>query len=264
MKKFFYISAAAVLVLIAGNVWPQWMSYHDFEGRCLDCHLVTPKENEAPGIFLKDISKMCERCHKGLTDLSHPVDVVAKMKVPGNLPLDRGSVTCVTCHFVHKEGYGSSHLRSRARGEGFCVLCHGEMEEEKHQTVLGSVHLKDMDVNGKQAPQADFVLDPLSLRCLECHDAVYAGDVMVESRVEMELRHRGNIIGQSHPVGVSYYDAKRKYHGAYRDVSDLPPEIRLFDGTVGCGTCHNPYSKNHADLVMSNEKSALCLACHVK
>lgn len=263
MKKTFYILAAAVLMLISVNVLPQWTSYHDFEGRCLDCHLIVPKEGGPPEIFIKDISYMCGRCHKGLTELSHPVDVKATMEVPGIFPLSRGAITCVTCHFVHKRGYGGYHLRSKAKGEGFCVLCHGDMENEMHQTVLGSAHLKDTK-SKRGIPPSEFVLDELSLKCLQCHDAVYAGEALFDSRAEMELRHRGNVIGLSHPVGVSYYEAKRKYLGAYRNVRDLPPEIRLFDGTVGCGTCHNPYSKHHFELVMSNKKSALCLACHVK
>ncbi len=255
------------VLLTAGYALSRWTSYHNFEGRCLECHLTIPGKDEPPGIFIKDVSYMCLGCHTGLKELSHPVDVKASMKAPPNLPFDwKGMITCVTCHYVHKAGYGGAHLRTRATGEGFCLGCHGDLDKETHQTVLGSAHLKSTDIRKRmlRSTATEYVLDELSIRCLACHDALYAGDTLVESRTEIELLHMGNLTGLSHPVGVSYLDAKLKYHGAYRNIDDLPPEIKLFDGTVGCGTCHNPYSKRHYDLVMSNEGSALCLACHVK
>ncbi|MEE9542893.1 MAG: cytochrome c3 family protein, partial [Thermodesulfobacteriota bacterium] len=67
-----------------------------------------------------------------------------------------------------------------------------------------------------------------------------------------------------HPIGMSYVDTKLKYRGAYRDIKDLPKEIKLFDNAVGCGSCHSLYSKLHYELVMSNAGSRLCLGCHVK
>jgi predicted CXXCH cytochrome family protein len=33
---------------------------------------------------------------------------------------------------------------------------------------------------------------------------------------------------------------------------------------VGCLSCHNTFSKVPNQLVMSNQGSALCLACHMK
>jgi len=39
-------------------------------------------------------------------------------------------------------------------------------------------------------------------------------------------------------------------------------EIRLFEGRIGCGTCHDPFSKLPKQLVMSNKGSRICLACH--
>ncbi|MCC6676430.1 MAG: hypothetical protein IT436_04740 [Phycisphaerales bacterium] len=43
----------------------------------------------------------------------------------------------------------------------------------------------------------------------------------------------------------------------------LDRRIRLFDRTVGCGSCHNVYSQQSKLLVMSNQGSQLCLKCHV-
>ncbi|MBI5970861.1 MAG: hypothetical protein HY884_06875, partial [Deltaproteobacteria bacterium] len=59
-------------------------------------------------------------------------------------------------------------------------------------------------------------------------------------------------------------DAKEKYKASLRDLDMLPKQIKLFGGKIGCATCHDPFSKGHSRLVISNRKSALCLACHRK
>ena len=78
----------------------------------------------------------------------------------------------------------------------------------------------------------------------------------------MDIFHNANSIGVSHPIGVST-PRRSASTGRLSDVSELSSAIKLFGGLVGCGSCHNPYSKQHSELVMSNEKR-LCLACHVK
>jgi len=45
---------------------------------------------------------------------------------------------------------------------------------------------------------------------------------------------------------------------------DLPRELRLYDGKIGCGTCHNAFSKEKSMLVINNRRSRLCLECHIK
>lgn len=265
-KTLLFLIAVSVLLAYIGFVHPEWESYHNFEGMCLDCHLTEPDRNKrSPGTFVKDISVMCSQCHKGVEDLSHPVDMPPSMKVSSILPLDwKGHVTCVTCHPVHDEGHGKFHLRSRASGEGFCLNCHSDMESEMHKVAVGTAHTGKVARVNYIPGQLDTVLDDLSIRCLACHDSIFAAEALVENFSMTLGFHNNNEIGVSHPVGVSYFEAKRKYMGAYRNVENLPREITLFGGQVGCGSCHNPYSKRHFELVMSNEGSALCLACHVK
>lgn len=250
--------------LYAGFVSSQWTSYHNFEGRCLDCHLSMPKKGENPGTFIKDISFMCKSCHKE-EDLSHPVDLKPSMKVPANLPLDwKGDITCITCHPVHQKGFGEARLRSKVGGQGFCIQCHSNLENELHKVSLGTAHASST-TGAKYIPgEAGVSLDELSIKCMSCHDATFAKDSIVEDFSSRLLHETTYELGVSHPIGVSYIEAKRKYKGAYRRVDELPRQIKLFGGIVGCGTCHNPYSKKHNALVMSNEGSALCLACHVK
>jgi predicted CXXCH cytochrome family protein len=42
------------------------------------------------------------------------------------------------------------------------------------------------------------------------------------------------------------------------------PQIRLFDGRLGCGSCHSLYSQQQKKLVMSNQNGKLCIKCHNK
>ncbi|MFQ5735613.1 MAG: cytochrome c3 family protein [Thermodesulfobacteriota bacterium] len=266
IKKSFPIILIAAAVLIAGYVYSQWTSYHDFEGRCLECHLTVPAPGEQPRSFVKDISAMCYDCHGEEKDLSHPVEVFPSMKIPAAFPLDwSGKVTCATCHPVHKQGHGPFHLRSGSGGQGFCMRCHNDLENELHKVSVGSAHV-GAATNTRFVPgELGAVLDELSIKCLACHDAIFANDSLVENfALRSQVFHNSNEIGLSHPIGMSYFETKRKFYGAYRSVRDLPKEIKLFGGIVGCGSCHNPYSKQHSELVMNNDQSQLCLGCHVK
>ena len=66
-----------------------------------------------------------------------------------------------------------------------------------------------------------------------------------------------------HPVGVRYRrDAGRRSGSPLVPLDAVDPRIRLFDDRVGCGSCHSPYSTRDDQLVMSNERSRLCLSCH--
>lgn len=270
MRKGKVLLIAAFLLASAGAVVlhsEQWGSYHDFKGRCLECHIAVPTPGgDPPRAFTRDIGRMCGGCHGTEQELSHPVGMKPSMKVPEGFPLDwKGEVTCATCHPVHEEGHGDFRLRSRASGQGFCVMCHSDLESELHKLSVGAAHVGGSASKRQLSDVVGAELDELSIKCLACHDAITGGDALVENlSLKRGLFHNNNNIGLSHPIGVSYIEARRNYKGAYRPVEKLPKQIRLFNGTVGCASCHNPYSKLHNELVMSNERSALCLACHVK
>jgi len=244
-------------------------AYHDFTGRCLDCHIKIPGAGDKKPTLRKDITGLCMECHRQEEGLTHPVDITPAMKVPSYFPLDwRGMVTCLTCHEIHHQGFGPSHLRTSAGGQGFCVLCHSGLDDNMIHTLSGvNAHIggAPRPLKASYSPQAQggARLDEMSIKCLSCHDAIVGSSAMVENQDIFRSRH-SNITGLTHPVGVSYAEAKRKYRGAYRDMASLPPQIKFFGGMVGCGTCHSPYSGTHAQLVMDNYGSNLCLACHVK
>jgi predicted CXXCH cytochrome family protein len=67
-----------------------------------------------------------------------------------------------------------------------------------------------------------------------------------------------------HPVGISFRQIAARYPDEFNSPSTLPQEMRLFEGKIGCGTCHNGYSKEKYMLVMNNWRSKMCLTCHKK
>ncbi len=69
----------------------------------------------------------------------------------------------------------------------------------------------------------------------------------------------------NHPVGVVYDPTLiRRGRLVVRPFGDLPPQVDLPGGKVGCTSCHSIY--NHTDnlLVIPNQGSRLCLTCHIK
>ncbi len=101
--------------------------------------------------------------------------------------------------------------------------------------------------------------DNSSKVCLSCHDGIIAQD----THMTPGLNNRGNTsIGLSHPVMINYADSYISKPYKYNSVHLLDPRIRLFGDKVECLSCHDPNSSNDHHLVMSNNRSMLCLSCH--
>jgi predicted CXXCH cytochrome family protein len=100
----------------------------------------------------------------------------------------------------------------------------------------------------------------MSLTCIGCHDAYISEQVQfLGSGVWLHTDKKKN-----HPVGISYKKISSKNIRDFRPAMLLSGEITLFDGKIGCGTCHNLYSKEKFKLVMNNRNSTLCFSCHIK
>ncbi len=107
-------------------------------------------------------------------------------------------------------------------------------------------------------------LDLESTNCLSCHDGSVARDIGHTS----EPDGRGGLIrtmaSVEHPIGIPYrLTDPQDADGELRPASMLDHRIRLFDNQVGCGSCHSLYSTRPSRLVMSNDRSRLCLSCHM-
>ncbi len=52
-------------------------------------------------------------------------------------------------------------------------------------------------------------------------------------------------------------------HTNMTPIGLLDERLRLFDGKVGCGTCHDMYSSEPKKLTVSDSGSNLCILCHL-
>lgn len=213
----------------------------------------------------------CEQCHTMDPLFSHPVNVTPSSRVASNsFPLDQGRLVCVTCHSeratqTHAKGSGSM-LRSGFQGTSFCQQCHttvGHDARSAHAAGLGRAHLEVGRGRSDSISQfGESSLDDESTRCVTCHDGTFGGDAGNHS-----VRNRaGKPEPRSdHPIGVGYR-ARRDLGSDLRlvDASRLDRRVRLFGRTVGCGSCHSPYAGTQDQLVVSNQRSQLCLTCHIQ
>lgn len=265
MKKFILYSGGflfvtcslcVILAISSGKI-------HDFQGKCSMCHVNIPgKGTEGQKlVFVDEVDRLCSQCHAINERMSHPNKVRPHKETPLAIHLDKnGMMTCTTCHDIHKEDKISDEselsglLWGHVRGRAFCSLCHTEGalgEKWKHQTAIPYAHPEGKLIESS----GGFLLDEFSAECLSCHD----GTISKEPQVQVKGGTWQHGIGMSHPIGVDY---PRSEDFTYPE--SLPREVRLFDGKIGCLSCHEIYTKEKNMLVMNNRGSRLCMACHKK
>jgi predicted CXXCH cytochrome family protein len=241
---------------------------HEFSsGECSICHV---DEKSAPMNLNPGITSGCETCHSELKKTqSHPTDMYPSLSIPKDLPLIEGRLTCITCHYVHpaeKNLFIKKHyflrrqkkhyfLRRQVRGPYFCSVCH-KLDEKGHIIFIS----ENVHAGSYKVTDTTTLIDRMSLECIECHDRYITEPVDSLGAGKWEHFNKKS----THPIGVSYKKIRARKMREYQPASMLRPEIRLFDGKIGCGTCHNIYSKESFILVMSNRESRLCLECHIK
>ncbi len=235
---------------------------HDFANRCDLCHLVYPEPGEK-GIFIQDVDALCIPCHELSLSNSHPSEILPTIEIPEIFPLDwQGRITCSSCHDPHATPSDDNPgmLRTGLRGRAFCLSCHDNLFERGTHRGEGSIaHTRGWTPDMAQG--LDQFLDPVSLDCLSCHSDSVApiGDLNIAD--SGAYRYTGS--GRSHPIGIDYALAVSK-NNELRSLEELSPDISLYGGKVGCGSCHSPYSHRDMMLVMGMGRSALCLECHLK
>lgn len=251
-----------IVLMLSGLLAARPNNAHDFSGRCESCHLTSPRKGQK-NIFTMDVDTLCIECHEVAVKNSHPTGMVPSMKIPEYYFLDwQGKLNCATCHDPHADD-SKMMLRSEARGRQFCETCHaGGVLLGGHVAASGMAHTK----NWTPPTQESFgqILDRVSLECLVCHEGSVgpSADVQIRSGSESQsLSYAGP--GFSHPIGIDYGKAAARDR-QLRPLDDLSPLISLYEGKVGCASCHNQFSHEGDMLVFSNRGSALCLECHIK
>lgn len=215
-----------------------------------------PIREDGAGCRGRASDRGCLSCHHFDRALSHPVDIAPSRAVPPELPLADGLMTCLTCH----DGPGAVPTEPAA----LCAGCHDRAARrlgDLHALALGRAHIAERVGPGRatgsfSARRGD--LDRESESCLACHDGAVAS--LPGIRMGRQGSPASRMLGGRHPIGV--VQQPRGVGDTLVPAHLLDRRIRLFDGRVGCGSCHTLYAGEEALLVMSNQGSALCLSCH--
>jgi len=257
---------------------------HHFNLSCVSCHESESADSADQqqagynvGKVRGDINQLCtdSSCHDFDSMLNHPVGIKPKGVIPANMPLDSHSrITCLTCHDSSEPAYDLSdtdssrkRLLHRPTDIQFCSTCHmkmgGSALEQVHWRFSTRAHLGSINPQTALSDSSErFVggIDTESRTCLSCHEDITVTMPADNETVRQKKARWKNM--SDHPIGMDYqYTAMRKF-GSYNFPLTGDQRIRLFNGRLGCGSCHSLYARMENNLVVRNERSALCRKCH--
>ena len=245
---------------------------------CKECHAQTPKKGGER--FLKfggDYNLLC-RCHLKTPDsYIHPTGIKPsdekKTKIPSDLPLEDGKVTCLTCHDLYRQCQEQTFDKISLRGlpyrkaTDFCFKCH----DQKSYVQL--------DPHEQLDKKGDIVTD----KCLYCHtekpdeNLAYPKDPKLIGDLEILcVRCHFHLARQMQSAEFSHMT--RPTAKTIATMKKMEEELRVVlpldaEGKTTCATCHNPHEKG----VISAESPAAtgagskyrlrlpeppCIACH--
>jgi predicted CXXCH cytochrome family protein len=175
----------------------------------------------------------------------------------------------------HKGVVGGVHDLSGATGRPLdaCRACHVPHMQAVRPTTQPTTQptLELYRIAGQRRVYVpdQYMPGPTSLICLGCHDGTLATSTIGSSHAllagirEGFAMHGGKWL-RDHPIGVPYPSDPREFRPASFVVAN--GKITLPEGRIECVSCHDPHNASGLDnlLVMSNRRSALCLACHIK
>ncbi len=280
---------------------------HRDSGLCSLCHTSAAGGRETLR-FSGNVSQLCQSCHDGrrATREAHVVDIAPSptlaRKIPSDLPLAGGVLTCLSCHDVAQNcrsrqqpvPSGQALLRGGRTPDPllFCFRCHAQ---ERYRPFNPHDQLEA----GK--PKTD--------TCLWCHADVPAVDSQSREGASFGLRAKAaalcrncHVVAQSHPVAghmdatpsadmvqyMSAYEMKSKMRLPFGQLLEIAratrrtPRSTPLDeaGRITCVSCHNPHEKGllpdgnpravGADARQATNhrlrvpQGSMCVACHQK
>lgn len=256
------------------------MKLHHFDQiSCGNCHAApgTTETSLVSGdIDMKstvNINRSCTSfgCHEYDQALNHPIGVPVSPILSAQTVSNASSeLTCLTCH----EG-GSVSVTNDSDDRVLvspaltvCQSCHelsGDSQKERaHWRFSQKAHLvplipgSTMDNHGDNTMMLG--IDDESQTCLTCHDEITANiSGMSAMGRSMSRRQKGM---SDHPIGMDYQDALSTQSHLFHLLENNQQKLRMFDGKIGCGTCHSLYSPTQFHLAVTHEKSKLCRTCH--
>ena len=259
----------------------RWIDTFFVEGRGTD---LVPYQSEK----VVATPDMCYSCHDGSvldsrerlfhgqghkTNVKPPADMI----VPKIFPLDEnGNVQCATCHTAHGVESGPDadetiFLRTSNKDSAMCRKCHSDkgggpntgnhsfaecaqpiarnlkrlgahFGRKKNQMMCESCHIAHGSTNEKYLIRDDRD----SSLCLVCH-------------VDKNMFDRSGRRNNNHAINV------RPVSAALAQSLQNNGARLGYSGAISCQTCHkihNNRNKQASLLILDNQKSELCLACH--
>lgn len=139
-----------------------------------------------------------------------------------------------------------------------------KIRKEAADTLGGPERMYRSVVKVSLSSHEEVEIDELTLQCLNCHDGVYTTGHLIRLR-NGTARGAGSIdrIHGGHPIGMDYGTLAFRGRNLKRP-DQLPPEIILASGKVGCLSCHNPANPEGHHMTVAMEHSTLCFSCHIK
>jgi len=106
--------------------------------------------------------------------------------------------------------------------------------------------------------------------CLSCHDGTVAltesvtGGSTGGTYIPPGSANLDTDLSDDHPISFVYSSGLSAEDAQIRLPSTLPEQLKLDrTGELQCTTCHNSHDNSNGKfLVMSNQRSAMCVACH--
>lgn len=261
---------------------------HHFDNlQCGTCHDYTPTEENINSTSKNvwktgvDINKSCtlSGCHTYEESMNHPIGVTVKGIIPESMQTDSFSrITCITCHenaqtapddAESTEGITSERFLQTPNSQQLCASCHasaGSVGSRSHWRFSNKAHLNPIKTGDSFAQSNTIQLfasvDDESNNCLSCHDEVSAViPAMNETSAQKSNRFKSM---SDHPIGMNFSHKANTIRGGFISPMKNSNSIRLFEGRVGCGSCHSLYSKNEFYLSVNNSNGELCRSCHNK
>ena len=253
---------------------PKAAEYHYTGKYCTDCHEQIPQAGGNK--FLKfggDFNKLC-KCHAP-ENYVHPVDIEAseekKARIPAELPLQKGKITCLTCHDIYWQCQKRSVDKNSLRGKrfpkrsDFCYNCH-----DKAGYRMLDIHTQ-LNAGGKIIVET----------CLYCHtgkpDEYRARYENVEFIGDLEMicqrchTIRGNHAGNFNHLVKPSANALARMQAMEKKFGIILPLDE--NGQLTCITCHNPHDEG---VIQGDSPAArgagsqyrqrlpgrLCIECH--
>ena len=191
-------------------------------------------------------AKFCLKCHTDGCPIVHPTGCKVKetecIKVPPDFPLNRGKLTCTTCHDMKSKNENFLRAKRPLRERfDFCFQCHNAKCYRKfnpHETIGENI---PWDKKKKACIYCHGVGAKLEAykACVGCHTKtphVGAPEHLLAKREKVEKL----VKGKAQVVEIEDM-AQLKPEINEKELKKRKPKVILVKGRIECITCHNPH-----------------------